>query len=607
MILGGKAPLGSTPRLPALEGATGGSETHRGQAARSPCAPPHYTKLADVLLRCRDGLIAVGVFSMAMNLLVLTVSVYMLQVYDRVLPGRSVETLIYLTIIAAGALATMGALDLLRSRILVRLGIWIDRALSPTLFNRGLENTLRGFAYRTEALRDLTALRAYLGGAGIMALFDAPWLPIFLAFIFLLHPLLGLLALGGAAILIALALANNALTAQKLKQANIASTKGYQNAEATFRNAEVVDGMGMAPALLRRWNALNADVLQLQEQASDTAGLINACTKSLRMFLQIAVLGLGAWLVLRQELSGGSMVAASIIMARALAPVEQTIASWKQTTSARDAWKRLSAAFQVPPLHPPSISLPRPKGHLTVEDVIYAPAGVSHPVLRGISLALTPGEVLAIIGPSAAGKSTLARLMVGLAPPQHGFIRLDGADVFSWDREDFGRYVGYLPQDVELFSGTVRENIARMEDHNPSDVIEAAMTAGAHDIILRLPNGYDTEIGERGTTLSGGQRQRIGLARAVYRSPTLLVLDEPNSSLDANGEEALNRTIETMKARGSTIVVIAHRQSLMAHIDRIVVLCEGQIQLLGPRDPVLAQLSRPVNSIGRPAVRVVKT
>lgn len=564
------------------------------------------TKLTDVLSRCREGLFAVGAFSMVINLLVLTVSVYMLQVYDRVLPGRSVETLIFLTIIAAGALAVMGALELLRSRILVRLGIWIDRALSPALFERGLENTLRGFPYRTEALRDLATLRSYLGGAGIMALFDAPWLPIFLVFIFLLHPFLGLLAVGGAVALISLALANNFLTSEKLKRANIASTKGYQSAEAAFRNAEVIDGMGMAPALIRRWNAVNADVLELQQQASDTAGLINACTKSLRMFLQVAVLGLGAWLVLRQELSAGSMIAASIIMSRALAPVEQAVASWKQTTSARDAWKRLSTLFQMPSLHPLSIPLPRPKGYLTIEDVIYAPAGARHPVLRGISLSLAPGEALAIIGPSAAGKSTLARLIVGLGQPQHGFIRLDGAEVFAWNREEFGYYVGYLPQDVELFPGTVRQNIARMDDSDPSHVVAAAQMAGVHDIILRLPNGYDTEIGEQGTILSGGQRQRIGLARAIFRQPALLVLDEPNSSLDASGEEALNRAIAALKARGSTIVVVAHRPSLMAHIDQVLVLCEGQMQLVGPREPVLAQLNRPQFSIGRPPVHIVK-
>src|SRR5262245_49002060 len=300
------------------------------------------TQLTEIFKRCRDGLVAVGAFSMGINLLVLTVSIYMLQVYDRVLPGQSLETLMYLTLIAAGALAAMAALEVMRSRILVRLGIWIDRSLSATLFGRGLENTLRGLPYRTEALRDLATLRAYLGGAGIMALFDAPWMPIFLIFIFLLHPILGLLALAGAVVLISLALTNNALTAQNLKQANSASTKGYQGAEAAFRNAEVIDGMGMAPALMRRWHANNADVLRLQTLASDTAGMINGCTKSLRMFLQVAVLGLGAWLVLRQELTAGCMVAASIIMSRALAPVEQAIASWRQTTSARDAWKRLS-------------------------------------------------------------------------------------------------------------------------------------------------------------------------------------------------------------------------------------------------------------------------
>ena len=571
-----------------------------------PCAAPTYTKLTDALVRCRDGLIAVGVFSMGINLLVLTVSIYMLQVYDRVLPGRSVETLVYLTIIAAGALGTMGALEVLRSRILVRLGIWIDHILSPAVFGRGLENTLRGLPYRTEALRDLTTLRSFLGGAGIMALFDAPWLPIFLTLIFLLHPLLGLLSLGGAAVLILLALTNSALTSDKLKRANVALTKGYQNADAAFRNAEVIDGMGMAHAIIRRWNDLNIHVLRLQQDASDTAGLINACSKSMRMFLQIAVLALGAWLVLRQELSAGSMVAASIIMSRALAPVEQAIASWKQTTAARDAWNRLSTLFQLPPLHPPSMPLPRPRGYLSIENVIYAPAGAHHPVLRGISLSLLPGEALAIVGPAAAGKSTLARLIVGLAQPQHGIIRLDGADVFAWSRENFGQHVGYLPQDVELFPGTVRENIARMDVSDPTYVVAAAMTAGVHELILRLPNGYETEIGERGTILSGGQRQRIGLARAVYGRPALLVLDEPNSNLDGSGEEALNRAIAVMKRSGSTIVVVSHRLSLLSHVDQILALFEGEMQLVGPREQVLAQLCRPQHPTDRPPVRIVK-
>lgn len=564
------------------------------------------TQFTDVLTRCREGLVAAGAFSLLINLLALAGSLYMLQVYDRVLPGRSVDTLIYLTIIAGAALAAMGALELMRSRILVRLGTWIDRSLSSALLERGLENTLLGIPYRTEALRDLATLRTYLGGAGIAALFDAPWMPIYLVLIFLLHPTLGLLALIGAVALISLAVTNYASTAKSLKRANLASTKGYQTAEAAFRNAEVIDGMGMAPAVIRRWDATNAHVLQLMTQASDNAGLINACTKSLRMFLQVAVLGLGAWLVLRQELTAGSMVAASIIMSRALAPVEQAIASWKQTMGARDAWKRLAALFELPPLRSAAMRLPRPRGHLTIEDVVYTPAGARHPVLRGISLSLTPGEALAIIGPSAAGKSSLARLIVGLARPQYGFIRLDGADVFAWSRDHFGHCVGYLPQDVELFPGTVRENIAHMEEGDPSQVVAAAVLAGVHDMILRLPNGYDTEIGDINSILSGGQRQRLGLARSLYRRPALLVLDEPNSNLDASGEEALNRAIATMKNSGSTVVVVAHRLSLMAHIDKVLALNEGQMQLVGPRETVLAQLSRPAHATGKASVRIVK-
>jgi ATP-binding cassette, subfamily C, type I secretion system permease/ATPase len=563
------------------------------------------TQLSDCLLRCKEGWIAVGAFSMAINVLLLSVSVYMLQVYDRVLPGRSVETLIYLTLLGGGALAAMGGFELLRSRILVRIGIWLDRMLSPELFERGLDSSLRGLPYRSESLRDLATLRAYLSGAGIMMLFDAPWMPIYLFVIFVLHPLLGVLSLGGAAALFSLALINNWLTTQKLKQSNLASTKNYQAAESAFRNVDVIDSMGMLAALVRRWDAANIEALNLQAQASDTAGLINACMKSLRMFLQMAVLGLGAWLVLRQELSGGSMVAASIIMSRALAPVEQAVAGWNQTTGAYLAWTRLSALFQLPPIRPPNIPLPRPRGHLAIQEVIYGPPGVRNPVLRGISFSLAPGEALAILGPSAAGKSTLARLVVGLAQPQHGVIRLDGADVFTWNRSNFGKYVGYLPQDVEVFSGTVRENIARMNDDDPRHVIAAAMLAGVHEMILRLPNGYETEVGERGALLSGGQRQRVGLARALYGCPALLVLDEPNSNLDVNGEEALNRAIAAMKKRGSTVVVVAHRPSLLVHMDQVLVLKEGQTQIAGPREPVLAQLSRPQRADGA-AVRVVR-
>lgn len=410
--------------------------------------------------------------------------------------------------------------------------------------------------------------------------------------IFLLHPLLGSLALVGALFLFLLGLINNALTAGTLKRANAEAGRGYQSADAAFRNAEVVDGMG--PALVRRWDLVNAGVLRLQEIASNRAGVITAMTKFVRMVLQVAVLGLGAYLVLGQELSPGSMIAASIIMSRALAPVEQAIATWKQTLGAREAWKRLQVLFALEPLHSAAMALPKPDGYLSVEGITYTPAGAAHPVLRNLSLSVPPGEALAIIGPSAAGKSTLARLIVGLAAPQQGSVRLDGAEVFSWNRDDFGRHVGYLPQDVELFPGTIRENIARMEQGDPAAVVAAARMAGIHEMILRLPNAYDTEIGEQGAKLSGGQRQRIGLARALYGRPALLVLDEPNSNLDSAGEEALNLAIAAMKDAGSTIVVIAHRPSLIAFVDKIAVLNEGQVHMFGPRDTVLAQLRRPI-------------
>jgi PrtD family type I secretion system ABC transporter len=557
----------------------------------TPVAVPN--PLAYYLSQCHAGWIAVGIFSMCINILMLTVSVYMLQIYDRVLPGRSLDTLIYLTLIACAALVVMGCFDLIRSRILVRIGVWLDRTLSPVLFERGVENSLRGTSYRSEALRDLSTLRNFLSGNGILILFDAPWVPIYLAVIFVLHPVLGWFSTAGAIVLFALTVLNNFLTMKRVRTIGAKSSKAYQTAEACFRNAEVIDGMGMAPALVQRWDAVNAALLGVQLKASDTAGLINATTKSMRMIMQMLILGIGAWLVLHQEMTAGGMIAASIIMARALAPVEMAVSGWHQTMAAQQAWKRLSDLLKLPSLHPPNISLPKPKGLLAVEDVVYTPPGAPLPALRGVSFALEPGEVLAILGPSAAGKSTLARLAVGLAQPERGSVRLDGADVFGWKREEFGHHVGYLPQDIELFSGTVHENIARMNGADSAQVIEAACIAGAHDMILRLPKGYETRIGEQGVVLSAGQRQRVGLARAVYRVPTLIVLDEPNSSLDVTGEQALGKAIMYLKSRKSTIVVVSHRPALVNQVDKILVLSEGQLQWLGPRSLVLDRQKSP--------------
>jgi PrtD family type I secretion system ABC transporter len=562
--------------------------------------------LKDSLSRCRRGLVAVAGFSMVINLLMLTVPLFMLQVFDRVLTSQSTQTLLYLSLIAVGALILLGLFELMRSRVLVRIGSWVDRVLSPIVFKRGLDNALVGSAYRTEALRDVGVLRGFLGGGGIMALFDSPWVPIYILVIWLLHPMLGAFALAGAVALFVLALVNHLLTHRKLAEANAAASKNFRGAESAFRNAEVIDGMAMGSALARRWDAGNARILALQAGASDHAGTLAAMTKSFRLMLQVGILGLGAWYVLQAQLTPGGMIAASIILGRALAPVEQAIGAWKQMMGAREAWRRLSELFARPPLHPDAMPLPRPRGQLAVENVSWSPPGMRVPIIKAVSLALEPGEVLAVIGPSAAGKSTLARLMVGIGQPQIGRVRLDGADVFSLSRDSFGDYVGYLPQDVELFPGTIRENIARMEDGDPDKVVAAARMAGVHDMILRLADGYDTDIGDQGALLSGGQRQRIGLARALYGGPALLVLDEPNSNLDSTGEEALNSAIAAAKENGTTVVLVAHRPSMMAHVDKIAVLNAGQLQSFGPRDEVLAQMRpRAVPRAGQPPVRVV--
>jgi PrtD family type I secretion system ABC transporter len=551
-----------------------------------------------VISRSRNAFLGVGAFSLIINLLMLTTSIYMMQVFDRVLSGQSRQTLLYLTIIAIMALGILGALDVIRSRILIRVGTWVEQSLSSSVYLKGLDNALVGRPYRTEALRDLNTLKGFLSGNGILSLFDAPWVPVYLAIVYLLNPMLGHIALVGAILLMSLGYATDRLTASILKEAKTASMSGFRQAESAFRNAEVIHSMGMGPALARLWQGSNTEATALGEQASDRGGMISSASKFLRLALQICVLGGGAILVLDHQLTAGGMIAASIIMARALAPVEQSIGTWRHTVAARSAWQRLCELLRQRGQHVQTVSLPRPRGHLTIESVTYGPPGSTEPVLRGLTLEARPGEVLAITGPSAAGKSTLARLIVGLARPQAGALRLDGAEVSALDRRQLGHHIGYLPQDVELFPGSVYRNIARMTDGAPNDVIEAAHLAGVHEMILRLPMGYDTDIGEQGAGLSGGQRQRVALARAIFGQPVLLVLDEPNANLDAVGEDALGRAIESLKGRGSTIVVIAHRPALLAHADRIAVLNGGRLDMIGARDEVLAHIAQP-----RPARR----
>jgi PrtD family type I secretion system ABC transporter len=522
----------------------------------------------------------------------LTSSLYMMQVYDRVLASGSTPTLVLLSVIALGALGVMAVLDAVRSRVLGRLGTWFEAHLAPEALSRGLEAALSDLPYRAEALRDLGVIRAWLTGAGMLALFDAPWVPVYIAAIYLIHPLLGHTAVAGALLLFALARLNEVLVRRQIKNAGEAAMAAARTAEALMRNAEVIDAMGLHKNLTVSWQQQNHQALRLQERAAERGSLISAITKAVRQALQMAALGVGAALVIQHEATAGVMIGASIILSRALAPVELAIGSWRSLVQAREAARRLNALFDRPRLRPETLALPKPRGHLSVEGLVYAPSPTSQPLLRGVSFAVQPGEALAVLGPSGVGKSSLARLLIGTRRPRAGCVRLDGADVSTWDRNAFGQHVGYLPQEVALFDGTVAENIARLGPASAAEIVDAAQIAGAHELILRLPQGYETRIGEQGGLLSGGQRQRIGLARALLRRPRLIVLDEPNANLDGDGEAALNQAIAAMKRDGAVIVIIGHRPSILNQVDTVLVLCHGTVEMIGPRSEILDRLNQ---------------
>ena len=559
------------------------------------------TPLSAALARCRVPLVLVGVFSGVVNLLQLTTSLYMMQVFDRVLTTRSLDTLAYLSLIALFAVLVLALLEAVRGQVMQRIGAWVEHRVAPAGFVRAIEGTLRGQGYRMEALRDLAICRGFLASPTALALFDVPWVPIYIAVIFLLHPLMGWIALGGALVLFGLTVLSELSTARLLRAANVAGLAAQRRADGIARNAEVIDSMGMLTAVMARWREPVAEMAEPQQRAADRAAVLVAVTKFCRLAVQIAVLGVGAWLVLRQELTAGASIAASIIMGRALAPVEMLIGGWKQLVQTRQSYRRLQGFLAQPAQRPPGRPLPAPTGALTAERVSYAFPGQGVAMIKGISFALMPGDSLAIIGPSAAGKTTLIRLLIGTLAPSAGAVRLDGADVYLWQREDFGRHVGYLPQAVELFEGSVFRNIARMGEAAEAAVYEAAQLAGCHEMILRLPQGYETEIGEAGLHLSGGQRQLIGLARAMFGAPKLVVLDEPNSNLDGESEAALLRALERLKAAGTTVVLVSHRPTLVQGVDQVMVLKDGAIELLGPRAEVLKRLMGPPRPAAVPA------
>jgi PrtD family type I secretion system ABC transporter len=544
-------------------------------------------------LECALGVLKrVGFFSMFINLLTLTSSIYMMQVYDRVLASRSGPTLLYLTLFAGACLATLAALEVVRSRLLVRLGARFDAQLSGLVFMRTLTAGRSG-----QSLRDLDQLRNFLTGSHILSLLDAPWMPIYIGLVYLLHPMLGHVALAGGVLLFLLALWNERDTREPLAEAGKQMAAGTQFAEISARNAEAIRAMGMLPGLTVLWRKRHDLGLGLQGLASDRAGNVAAVAKALRFFLQVAILGVGAWLVIKQECTGGVMIASSIIMGRGLAPVEAAIGGWRGFLMARESYGRLLKGFGGDAADAPTMLLPKPEGKLVFEGVSGGPPDLRKFTVQNLSFSLNAGSVLGITGPSAAGKSTLARLAVGVWRPGAGVVRLDGVNIADWNREDVGPHIGYLPQDIELFPGTVADNIARFGKVDPDKVVDAAQLAGAHQVILELPQGYDTPIGPSGVNLSGGQRQRIGLARAFYGRPPLIVLDEPTSNLDAEGEGAVRQAMEVLRGQ-STVVVIAHRPAVLGGTDQLMVILKGQIVNFGPTSEIMPVITRRV--IARP-------
>lgn len=551
------------------------------------------SELSQVLQTFKQTFYQLGAFSAVINLLMLLPSIYMLQIYDRVLHSRNETTLLMLTLLMLGLYGLMSVLELVRSSVLIRVGNRLDMQLNFRVFTAAFERNLRkNNGNASQALHDLTSVRQFLTGNGLFAFFDAPWAPIYLAVTFMFHWILGLFVLAGMIILCALAWLTERSTRKPLAEANQASIAAGNYANNNLRNAEVIEAMGMLPALRERWFLFQSRVLEKQTEASDKAARIGALSKLVRLSLQSLVLAVGALLAIQNEISPGMMIAGSILMGRALQPVEMAIGTWKQLNSARAAYQRLDELLAEFPARISGMSLPRPQGRVQVENVVAAAPGSGVPILKGINFAIEHGDIVGVVGPSAAGKSTLARLLVGIWPAQSGKVRLDGADIFQWNKDELGPHIGYLPQDVELFDGTIAENIARFGEIDSERVIEAASRAGVHEMILRFAQGYDTRLGDGGHRLSGGQKQRIGLARAIYASPAFVVLDEPNSNLDDVGEQALIHTVMDLKAHGTTVVLITHRTSILNAVDKLLVMREGQLHLFGPRDQVLYALSQ---------------
>jgi len=562
-----------------------------------------YPELAASFNDVKSYFIYAGLFSAAVNLLMLVPVIYMLQVYDRVVSSGSYSTLAMLTLLMVALTAALGGFEWVRSMILIAASNRIEknlrRRVSDATFKRAL--LTGGAVSNSQPLSDLSSLRQFLTGNGLFAFFDAPWFPIYVFVMFMFHPLFGYAAIFAGIVMVALAYTTEKVTSKKLQDANSQSNWINNQVNGTLKNSEVIAAMGMADDLRHRQEKRFDQVLTLQTDASRSAGLLQSLSKTFRMVMQSLLLGLGALLALRQEISPGMMIAGSLLLGRALAPIDMLVGTWKGFTLARGQYDRLGQLLNQIPKDADTMSLPAPTGKLSAEQVMVVPPGSKNIVVRGVNMELNAGEALGIVGPSASGKSCLARALLGIWPTYSGKVRLDGADIFAWDRTELGPYIGYLPQDIELFDGSISENICRFGDVDPDKVVEAARTAGVHDLILHLPQGYDTVIGGSGGILSGGQRQRIGLARAIYGSPKYLVLDEPNSNLDDQGERELVEAIRRIKSEGATVIIITHRTMVLQCVDKILVMRDGAASHFGPRDQVIAALAAPQDK--KPALR----
>jgi PrtD family type I secretion system ABC transporter len=536
-----------------------------------------------------------AVFSFFSNILYLAMPLYTYQVYGRVMQSESQATLWVLTFITVFVFAVSSVIDDYRARILINYGVVLDQRVSGRLFSSLFDSAVRGDVNgRSQVMRDLDSFRQTLTGVAAAAFFDLPWIPVFIIVLYMIDPLVGVLTTAGAFALIGLALAQERALRPPMREANDAALKSYAFTEAALRNGEVVRAMGMLPTLGAAWSHFRRITI---ERGADTAEVSNAYAdtiKAVRMAIQILTIAIGAWLIMKHQLASGMLFANMILAARALSPIEKIVAAWEPLNNMARSHGRLMEILQKAEPASAATTLPRPTGRLSVEGVNFAPPGANRLLLAGINFQISPGEVLGIVGPSGAGKSTLARVLMGIWRPINGVVRLDGADVFSWNRADFGRHVGYLPQDTELFAGTIRQNIARFRDDvTDEQVVRAAQLAGVHELVLRTAKGYDTEVGEGGVVLSVGQRQRVGLARAMLADPAFIVLDEPNASLDHEGEMALMSAIETMKANGATVVIISHKIGVFRVADKLLALRDGRMEMFGPRDAVLAKLTKP--------------